>query len=264
MPLTYSISGQTMLPEGCMGLQPSSIKGYTAAGCDIRPDSWDLIIGKPVFTAKGNKVTKAVFIGKVRDEDEVEFVMRQYRVRVAVADCRPEATLAKRLQERMRRYGVSFWRAEYNTSPSSIEMKINEAEGLIKLDKTITLDRVQYAFATSTTVAIPQNYIAVSQGAFSREMKGANRQLKQWMGRDVYVWEPLGDDHAMHAWNYLSVAVTVGKMFDIDSELLEGAVPGYSSLNPPKKREERPVKVKVHPRVVPWSEIERKDSEGML
>jgi hypothetical protein len=72
-----------------MGLQPSEIRGPCAAGVDVRPGSWDIVIADLLKNPKSQlRVVRPVFVGKVEDEAQVLFVMRQYNTRFAVADSR--------------------------------------------------------------------------------------------------------------------------------------------------------------------------------
>ena len=208
------------IPSGCMGLQPSSIRGPCAIGCDVRPGSWDVVIADLIRNPKSQlRVVRPVFIGKVEDDEQVEFVMRQYKVRFGGIDTRPETTLAKRLQTRAAPLGIKLWRCEYNTAPSTIEVTENEAEGLLKLDRTLTLDAVHYSFMTGGTVLLPQNFRQVTGGQFTREMTSASRVPIKWQGRDAYSWAKQGPDHVFHAWNYLLVAIGRSNMLAYGGEL---------------------------------------------
>lgn len=200
------------LPRGCMGIQPRDVRGPCAAGVDIRPGSFDIICADVVRSPAGLCVVRPLFIGKVRDEIDTLFVIEQYKVRVAVVDTRPETTLAKRLQVSAREKGIEVWRAEYNTSPSSIDMQANENEMVLKLDRTMTLDTVHYAFQTGLTAVLPQNFKEITGGQFLREMCASQRVPTRWMGKDCYAWENRGADHSFHAFNYLLAAIKKGNL----------------------------------------------------
>jgi hypothetical protein len=206
------------LPKDCMGVDPRTVRGPTAFGCDVRPGSWDLIIGG-VETSSTTKipVIKPLFTGKVRDEADVIFFLRQYKVRFGVIDTRPETTLAKRLQLSAREHGIKVWRAEYNTAPSVVEVQENEGEGVLKLDRTMTLDNVHYSFVTGLSVILPQNWQEVTKGSFKREMTSSTRIPTMWQGKPHYSWDHVGDDHSFHAFNYLLVAVKKGNLLSFGS-----------------------------------------------
>lgn len=157
-------------------------------------------------------VVRLVFGGKLRDEQDTLWVLRQYGVRFAVSDSRPETTIAKRMQLSAREHGIKIWRAEYNTAPSNIEVQENEREGMVKLDRTMTLDRVHYNFQQGLSVALPQNYGEIDRGDFAREMCAGTKVPTKWMGRDCYVWNHQGPDHKFHAWGYLDVAIRLSNM----------------------------------------------------
>lgn len=201
-----------------MGLPLNLVQYPCLAGVDIRPGSWDLIIGDLQRNRHtGKKVVRPVFVGKVRDEREVAFLLRQYRVRFGVTDCRPETTLAKRLQEDVYRHGIELWRAEYNTTPTSIKMQPNPNERLVKLDRTMTLDTVHHAFQTGQGIVLPQNFKDLTRGEFQSEMKGMTRVYTRWHGKDAYAWEKQGPDHAFHALNLLFVALAISGLGDFDA-----------------------------------------------
>jgi hypothetical protein len=200
------------LPIGCFGLSPKLVRGPCAFGCDIRPGSWDLVVGDVHRNEAGVWVTRPVFIGKVRDEVDVLFVAKQYHARVGVCDTRPETTLAKRLQIAGRDCGIEVWRAEYNTAPSSIPAVANHNEGVLKLDRTMALDDVHYAFHTGIGIIIPQNYREITGGDFERELISSTRVPTRWMGKDCYSWEHSGPDHSFHMLGYLLAAIKVGNL----------------------------------------------------
>lgn len=196
------------LPKGCMGLPPRMVRA-SAAGIDVRPGSYDVVVGDVLFSrTTRTRVVRIVFVGKLRDESEALFVLRQYKTRVAVIDTRPEMTIAKRFQDNARKYGIAVWRAEYTTVPTSVLVTENFNEGLLKIDRTMGLDNVQHSFNTGLTIVIPQNYREILGGHFVSEMISSTRASHRFAGgKDGYIWEASGDDHVFHAMNYLLVAI---------------------------------------------------------
>ncbi|MGE5610475.1 MAG: hypothetical protein ACM359_14590 [Bacillota bacterium] len=241
------------LPQGCMGVQPKTVRGPCACGVDIRPGSWDIICADVLMAPSGIHVVRPLFIGKVRDEQDVLFVMQQYKVRVGVADTRPETTLAKRLQGAARDKGIEVWRAEYNTSPGAIDIQANESEMVLKLDRTMTLDNVHYAFTTGLTVVLPQNFKEITGGQFAREMIASQRVPTRWMGKDCYMWENRGADHSFHAFNYLLAAIKKGNLIAFGGAATMGPSLGMVESSQPKN-----VKRDL------WNELEPVDGEGQI
>jgi hypothetical protein len=240
------------LPKGCMGVTPSSVRGPCAIGVDVRPGSWDVVCGDVVMSPAGLYVARPLFVGMVRDELDVLHVMQQYKVRVGVCDTRPETTLAKRLQVSARDKGIEVWRAEYNTSPSTIDMQANEKEMVLKLDRTMTLDTVHYAFQTGLTVVLPQNFKEITGGDFVREMCSSQRVPTRWMGKDCYTWEGRGADHAFHAFNYFLAAIRKGNLM---------AYGGTETMGPSRGLVETQSAAPVHSF---WDDVEAGDGRIVL
>lgn len=215
------------IPNGAMGLLPSMIVGRCAVGCDIRPGSWDVAIGDVVLGSKGLRVPRLVFYGKVRDDEDVEALADQYRAVGGVSDSRPDATLAERLQGRMRKKGMRWWRANYNTAPSDVKMQENVGEGILKLERTMTLDDVHWGFLTGIGIALPQNFREIAGGDFAKEMTSSTRVPTRWHGQEWNRWADQGPDHAFHAINYMLVAMAKIGLAAWGSGEIVGATPGY-------------------------------------
>lgn len=215
-----------ILPPGCMGVQPTSVRGPTAIGVDVRPQSWDCAVGDLIRVKGDEWAPRLLFYGKVPDERAVLFLMQQYAVRFGCSDSRPDGTLALRLQNlAIARLGMKFWRTQYATSPTEIKVTLNEKEGLLTLDRTKTLDDVHWAFQTGRFL-LPQNFLEigrihhvadrpkVSDGSsdFASELTSSARILTTWHQREAYLWKESGPDHAFHALNNLLVAMDMGNL----------------------------------------------------
>jgi hypothetical protein len=197
------------LPDGCMGLQLPHVRPPCLCGIDVRYASYDVVIADLVKNVNtGLNVLRPVFYGKVRDDIESLFVCQQYGVRFGLIDTRPEATLAKRMQEQAETIGIDLWRAQYNPTPGgTIEITKNESAMLVTLERTMTMDCVHHAFQTGQGIVLPQNYREVAQGQLCGELQGTTRISERRGGKDVYVWEKTGTaDHAFHAFNLLLAA----------------------------------------------------------
>jgi hypothetical protein len=251
-----------------MGVSPSKVIGPTAAGIDIRYGSWDVLIADVVTSPSSNMhVVRLLFAGKVRDNDDALFLLRQYKTRFGVADARPEATLAKRLQTEAARFGVKLWRAEYNTAPSQVEAQENSVEGTLRLDRTMSLDNVHWAFTTGATVALPTNYARVTDGDFVKEMTSSTRTPTKWQGKDCYVWDSPGADHAFHAFGYLIQAIKKSNMLAFGGNATMFSSPGLvartmdkviTSINTGARPGERP-----KPQLA-WDRLEKLDGPGRV
>lgn len=206
------------LPNGCMGIQPHMVTRPCAVGVDIRFDSFDVAIADVWPQSADQKVARLVFYGKVRDDKDVVWLCHQYPVSCGVVDCRPEGTLAKRFVEKLRRQRKDFWRAQYNTNPSNVELTVNEKEHLITLERTMTIDNLFLALSTSLGMALPQNWRDIGRapgqdmGAFGKELMAPTKSGVIWHGMQDFRWDASDGDHATHALNYLLVAIGIGKL----------------------------------------------------
>lgn len=209
-------------------MDPSHTSRPAAAGVDIGTNRWDLAIIDAVSVREGLVVPRLVFYGKMRDEQEATWVCRQYGVQSIVADSMPDGTLVLRWQKNIvGRYGVRrFWRAQYNTAPSQVEFTENESEGILRMDKTLTLDSLKHAFATAMGIFIPQNYREIDRGNWLKEMTCSTKVPVIWHGIATYRWEGPPDDHAFNAMNYAKVAMEYGGLLKWGSASLMGATRG--------------------------------------
>jgi len=194
-----------------MGIPPDTLRNPCACGVDVRPNSWDVSIGDVV--RRGPKyVARLVFYGKVRDEEDVKRLCDEYPVRCGVIDVRPETTLATRLVKSMRKRHKDFWRAQYNTNPTAIEMTVNENEHLLTLERTMSMDEVYFALDKGESLAIPENYASIEDGKFAEELKAPTKVPIVWHGEPWWKWTE-GADHSFHSLNYMLVAMKVGKLW---------------------------------------------------
>jgi len=229
-------------------MQPALVKGPSALGCDIRPGSFDVCICDLLMARNDLWVKRLVFYGKVPDEKAVEFLARQYRVRVGCCDSRPEGTLALRLQQALLKNHVEFFRCQYATCETEVKITENREERLLTLARTKTLDDVHHDFSTALGWLIPQNYLEIGRTAylseagrraakeshgdvwsggkdFATELKASTKILTTQHGRPAYVWTE-GTDHAFHALNLLNVAVARGDLQRFGGTAVVGPVKG--------------------------------------
>lgn len=193
-----------------MGVPLHLIHPPCIAGIDIRGFSFDVVIADLVRNRHTNhSVIRPVFYGKVRDDLETLFVCQQFKVRFGLVDCRPEATLAKRMQDQAETFGIELWRAQYNPTPGgTIEMTRNEGEKLVTLERTMTMDCVQHAFLVGQSVVLPENFRLIAEGKMASELCSTTRVPYTSGGRDCRIWQKTGEaDHAFHAFNLLFAAL---------------------------------------------------------
>lgn len=215
------------LPSHAMGLPPKHCVRPCAAGIDIRPGSWDTIIGDVVKNPKGEYVSRIVFQAKLDDEDQVEQVIAAYGVACAVKDSRPETTIAERLQKRLRKKGIQSWRCSYLTTPSDVKILEVADEGIIRVDRTMTLDDIPWQMNTGT-MAVPQNFRSICRGEFLQEMCASTRLPRITHGREWWDWDNARNaDHSFHALNYLLLAIQVGKLMFRNNDAVMATTAGF-------------------------------------
>lgn len=210
------------------GVPPKAVNTPCGAGCDVRLGSFDVCIGDLFRPRPGVSIPRILFYGKVRDEADVIYLCQQYPVKCGVADCRPESTLIKRMIEKMRRLRKNFWRAQYPpNSTSNVEMVLNEAEHLVTLHRTMTLDEVFFAVSNGM-MAVPQNFMEICHGDFVKELTNPTRVPVIERGEENWHWTK-GKDHPLHAIGYWLAAMKIGKLSGFNAEILmpvRGAVKG--------------------------------------
>jgi hypothetical protein len=213
MPDGIDLAARSRFPDNCWALDPQKVRrGQTAFGCDVRKGSWDLLIGEVVRSQMhAAPVLRIVFSGKVRDEHDAYFFVRQYGCRFGVCDARPDGELVLRFQRACNLRGIRVWRANYNVAPSDIEIAENAKEMLLRIDRTMTLDAVHQAFVIGRHLALPQNYHDISGGEFERELKNPARVPTKHHSAMVWTWEGT-PDHTFHAFNYLNLACRRGQL----------------------------------------------------
>lgn len=212
-----------------MGIPPLKVRSSCAVGVDVRPGSYDIAIGESSRVNPEQSVAKLVFYGKVRDEKDVLWLCDQYPVRCGVADGRPDTTIIFRMVEKLRKARKDFWRAQYNPNPiNNVEMTMNEAEHIVTLHRTMALDNVFFAAHTAMGLALPENFMEICAGQFSKEMCSSTRVPVIFKGQEAWEWTG-GADHAMHAVGYMMAAMRIGKMSMATSDFItitRGAVQG--------------------------------------
>src|SRR6185437_11010182 len=122
-----------------------------------------------------------VFYGNLQDGDECLKIMTEYKVAMALGAARPDSTHMVRVQKDAEKQHINFWRAQYNGSPSVVEITKNEKEKLLTLERTMSLDGVFYAISTALGLAIPQNLreicgnVTGADGGFVKEICASTR-----------------------------------------------------------------------------------------
>lgn len=201
-------------------IPPSQVGQICAAGIDVRPMSWDLLIAdvvKPPCRPGDRQlppIPRIVFAGKMPGEAECLFFLRQYKVIKAVADAGPEGTLVIRMADECPKYGIDFWRARYQQLVNSpILGRHNNVEKVISVEKTMAIDIAAQAIRENW-IAFPKNAMEILEGQFASELKAVSRTTTPTPSGPRPVWKKKGPDHAINALAYLLIAFREFNLLD--------------------------------------------------
>lgn len=143
--------------------------------------------------------------GAVSTFEEVEHLIRRYRVRACVVDALPETRKARELQAKMRP-GV-VWLCYYagGDGPKSEDLAgWNQDQGTVSTDRTRSLDETVTRFAEAVNT-LPAGIRQVPD--YYPHLTSMVRVIeKRRDGNPVARWVETGPDHYAHAENYCTIA----------------------------------------------------------
>ncbi len=183
----------TLMLDECVrdyGMPDIMTSGVSVMGVDV---------GK-VMHVRINEITangsmKAVYIGTVKDEQEVADLYRRYRVRIAVVDAMPEYRMSRRLCSRFKGFFMCYYGGD------RVE-RVDIVKKEVTVPRTPALDAVKEAIITQQ-VFYPRN--AASIPDFYDQMTASTRVYDE--DRDRYHWdEGNAADHYFHAECYAILA----------------------------------------------------------
>ncbi len=138
-----------------------------------------------------------VFIGTVREFEDLDALMKRFNILTYVIDSMPEA---RKTMEYVKRYIGRGWASRYQITLN--EITANEADRVLSADRTMIMDRVM-KFFTDRRFKLPRNAHSIDSGQFYEQMKNPTRIYDAEKGR----FEWLGTtDHYFHAAVYLLMA----------------------------------------------------------
>lgn len=142
---------------------------------------------------------KAVYIGSVKDPEEVESLYNQYGVKIAVIDANPERRMAEKLCIKLKGMFRCFYGNELKSD------NINSDKKAITVDRTSALDNV-IERVLSQSLLLPRNASTISE--YYDHMKASTRIYDPDInaGKGAYRWIESGADHFFHAEAYSLIA----------------------------------------------------------
>lgn len=185
--------------EGSCGhVRGDTHEGPCSMGVDVGSN---LDVRVSYVTSQGKR--RAVFIGKVKNLDELVDIIERYNVQVAVIDSMPEATLVADFQEVA---PCDVWACSYRQSEGSDKRKrFDYNTQMVMIDRTAALDK-SFAQLKRRRNLLPENYGPLLSGVYVEEMCLPVRELvEDSKGRQRYEWTK-GIDHQRHADTYDALA----------------------------------------------------------
>lgn len=191
---------------------------YTAAGAKITEDVLNSCVSNYNMPAKSagpcvmgidvgtffhiridevlpDRKLRAVYIGKVREEDEVVELFRRYNVRFGVIDAMPEKRIAKKIVYRTKRMMMCYYTAGKGDTYNLKAMTLS-------VDRTETLDYVKESLLTGQQI-LPAEAANIPE--YYDQMTAATRVYDD--DKQAYAWtEGSKPDHYHHAEAYKNLA----------------------------------------------------------
>ncbi len=173
-------------------LMPNSCKGVCVMGVDVGEL---LHVRVNEILADGRQ--RAVYIGTVREYEDLVEIRRRYNLACTVIDGLPEIRLSKKVAANF----PAAFRAFYGQENSKIET-INAAQRAVTVNRTEALDAVKEMFLTKAIV-LPGNASEIPD--YYDHLEAATRAYNE--DRGVYEWiEGNEPDHYHHAEAYCQIA----------------------------------------------------------
>jgi len=165
--------------------------------------------------ARGRR--KLVYIGKVKNIDELHSIIERYNVEKCVVDSMPESVLVQEFQEEA---ACDVWLCSYRKSEGTDRrMNYDSNHRMITVDRTEALDR-SFAQLRKGFNILPKNYGAVLDGAYLSEMCMPVRKISSDdKGRQFCEWTR-GKDHQRHCDTYDMLAAIMITESIIDEVLI--------------------------------------------
>lgn len=217
--LPYVGSGTQITEEmlkNCMGNYYIDVENDTSyrpcsMGVDVGPEWLDVRIS--VYPSEKKNIRQAVYIGKVRDFDDLHRLIRRFNVRTCVVDAEPEVrgAITFQLKANCTVYLAYTREVKGQTISDMLLEKVRKGNKLT-LDRTLWLDGVLECYQ-SRKVVLPQNIAFLSEGLYISEMTNPTRVLEvDDRGNQKWVWTS-GNDHSLLADAYDLAASYLGNFY---------------------------------------------------
>lgn len=140
--------------------------------------------------------------GKVAHFEELDPLMREHQVLIAVIDANPERRKAREFASR---FPGHVYLCYYSNGLKGNEVSLNEDAASISVDRTSWLDLAIGRF-NSTRITLPRD----TTDEYKDHIQAIMRKYEyDTNGNPVGVWISVGDDHYAHARNYAEIALPI-------------------------------------------------------
>lgn len=150
-----------------------------------------------------DNLPRKVFVGTVRDYDELQRLCYRYHVRVGVMDAAPEYHATRDwCKAHPGWYSCTYSAGTAATAGRDLSIKHDEHK--VSVDRTAALD-ASFARYERGGIVLPAAFASLDSGDFVKQMCAAVREFDD--KRQLFVWREGGAaDHHQHADNYCRIA----------------------------------------------------------
>lgn len=195
----YTATGMKVtraLISGCMGdygIPGDKIPVGNIAGVDVGK-----LLHVWIFNVKKKRF---LFIGTVRDFDELGLVMKNYFIKLMVIDALPEI---HKVSDFQKSFPAKVWLCRYHKQEKIEDMKIETKERIVSVDRTQSMDCVIEEMVEKE-IPFPKNLANLDNGDVVDQLIAPVRRYDERGQR--YIWdEGSRADHYFHGLNYLVIA----------------------------------------------------------
>ena len=202
-----------IIQDDCGHIEGDQHPGPCSMGIDVGSHNFDVKVS--YVTNRGLRV--AMYMGKVKQVDELYDIMDRYNVQIAVIDAEPETALSREIQSTCE--DTQVWMCKYKqTEGVATGIVMNENDMLINIDRTEALDK-SYGKLKRKKCLLPVNHAAILRGEYDSEMCMPVREaIEDARKRRKYAWTK-GKDHQRHCDTYDMLAAEL-----MDSDEIEAVI----------------------------------------
>ena len=174
-----------------------TMTGSTLGACVIGIDVGTMLHVRINRVCPDGKL-QAVYIGSVRDENEINDLFDKFKIVAGVIDANPERRMAERLCRRNRGLFRCYYGEVKNDTVDSIKKTIT-------VDRTAALDNVA-AMIVARNLILPKNAESIED--YYEQMQASTRLFMSSgnKGSGTYKWVESGADHFFHSEAYALLA----------------------------------------------------------